>query len=192
MKLFFLLPILFCGIASALLGEPITIDAGGSPDGRFYLTVEPGPEGEGVAEGTIQIRSSGSNKIVGTFPFEGFGESPGEECLYDIHWNQDDTALAYCWEITRGYGECAVYALRKGQWSQIKLPDFVQAMLERQGLKGGDGKGYEKPIRRDSKGVLKVQIYERAAPREYNAYLKLKPSGDTMRIIRLVRRAEDQ
>jgi hypothetical protein len=161
-----------CAFGQAAYADPLTIDKSTSPDGKYFLTIEPGPLDTGAAVGTAQIREKKSNKVTGTFSWEGFGESPDANTFF-VLWNNNDRAFAISSEVTRGYVDCDVYAMVDGKWQKVKLPNYVAQSLKRESVKEGSDKGYERPLVWIKGGVLKIQIYNKAMAYDYWAYLRL-------------------
>ena len=148
--------------------EPIVIDDSQSPDGKYFLTIEP-HEPEGVASGTAEIRLTKAKKIVGTFEWEGFGELPNATA-FTVLWNKDSNAFAIFWEITRGYCTCAVYARTNGVWQNVNLPDYGAEIRRMEG-KSSEGKGFDKPMTWLTDNELEIKLWWRTLDHDDFIYL---------------------
>ena len=120
-----------CAPLPTWAAEPpaVTIKHSRSPDGRRDFAIVENEEFTGVASGTAEIRDVKTGKILGSFPWNGFGVHPGEES-FKVLWRPDSRCFAINWEETRGFVTCAVYAWSKGGWLPVKLPDFGARSLK--------------------------------------------------------------
>ena len=140
----------------AAYNTPVVIKNSGSPDGRKDIVVVANDEDTGIAAGTAKIRDVKTGKVLGSFAWSGFGYgggNPGAEA-FEVLWRPDSRCFAIKWELTRGFGTCAVYAQSRGGWSQVSLPDFGKAGLKLARAAGEahvaieenwGGKGWENP-----------------------------------------------
>ena len=135
--------------------EPaIVIKDSGSPDGRKDLVIVAADEDPGLAAGTAKIRDVKTGRILGSFPWQGFGVRPDEEA-FEVLWRPDSRAFAIKWELTRGFVVCAAYLWSGLGWKEVKLPNFYARSLRLAHAVGPDhvfidedmgGKGHEIPL----------------------------------------------
>ena len=154
--------------------DAIPIKNSQSPDGKKNLVIIDHAY-EGTASGTVQIREVKTGKLLSYFEWSGFGEHATEDA-FTVLWRPDSRAFAINSEVTRGDGECKVYALKDGVCYPVQLPNFVQDIATKYHLEIGD-KGDEKPVKWLSGNRLVLDVYNRGfgeeAPYHYLVTLQL-------------------
>ncbi len=107
-----------------------------------------------MAAGTAKIRDVKTGRILGSFPWAGFGVRPDEEA-FEVLWRPDSRAFAIKWELSRGFVVGATYLWSGLGWKEVKLPDFYVRSLRLARAIGPDhvfidedvgGKGWEVPL----------------------------------------------
>ena len=145
-----------------------------SPDGlkeRVVVDANPGVDGGG-ASGTVSIREIKTGRSLCSFDWFGFSVHPDAATFQAILWRPDSKAVAVASEITRGYVECKLYLLAKGNCREVKLPDYVARVQKKCGVEFSD-KGHELPVKWLEKDRLVIRVGNRASEKEFQVTLKL-------------------
>lgn len=152
----------------------ILLNRSRSPDGqKEMVVVDSSPRHNGgAAIGVVSIRDIKTRRTLCSFDYYGFGEHPDADTFEAIIWRPDSKAVAVASEATRGFVECKVYLLAKGEARQVKLPDFG-ALLQKRCRGELSIKGHETPVRWLDHDQLLLSIGNRACEKEFKVTLRI-------------------
>lgn len=151
---------LYAIFATPLGADTITLATGSSPNGKYYLTIEPSPDDADHLSGmgSLQIRNASDKKILQSFDWGQFGRIIGATSATAL-WRNDSHAFALTWNSSRGFTGSQVYVNSSGKWFALDLPVFPSRFGAKQHLEPR-GKGQFVVTEWQPEGILKAKYEE--------------------------------
>jgi len=164
-------------LSAATTGPAYVQQNSKSPDGRLEIVIVENGAETGIASGIAEIRDRQSGRTVGSFEFISFGIHPTTSSIR-VLWRPDSGCVAVWWAATRGYTSCKLYAPFRGKWISISLPDYLEQIRKRAGLKELYDKGGEIPQQWLGGSRLVIEVGNRMLEKRYRVTLRV---SDTIR-----------
>jgi hypothetical protein len=148
----------------------------GSPDGRLEIVIVQNGEETGIAARIARITDRQTGRSVGSFEFTSFGFHPTKNSI-NVLWRPDSRCVAVWWAATRGYTSCKLYARFRGKWVSVPLPDYLEQIRKRAGIKQLYDKGWEIPQEWLSGSRLVIEVGNRNLEKRYRVTLRVSDSN---------------
>lgn len=78
--------------------------------------------------------------------------------------------------LPRGYTSCKLYAPFRGKWVSVPLPDYLEQIRKRVGIKELYDKGWETPQEWLSENRLVIEVGNRNVAKRYRVTLRISDS----------------
>jgi len=174
--------LLFC-FSLAARAEPIVIERSSSPDGKFYVTIEPSPDNPHGASGILQIRGNNEKGVLGSFEWYQY-KSDINPTSAKVLWKPDSQAFALTTYVGKNWFGSQIYVRNGSKWVELAIPNYKTKYTEQNGWQDR-GKGEFVVVAWLTGNIIKMkkkQDYYR-----YNKNGQLEVADDSWIYLKLLR-----